>query len=149
MEQMKHLQTSKRGVAFIKQFEGLRLQPYLCPAGYQTIGYGHMMHFPVSQDEEITEAQAESLLHDDLVRTEASLRRLIYAPLSQNQFDALISFTFNLGAGALQRSTLRRKVNAQHHDEVPGELRRWIFAGGRRSLGLLKRRNAEIDLYCA
>lgn len=149
MEQMRYLQTSEKGIALIKQFEGLRLQSYLCPAGYQTIGYGHIKRFGVPQDEEITESQAESLLQEDLLRTEASLRRLIYAPLSQNQFDALISFTFNLGAGALQRSNLRRKVNNQCHDEVPGELRRWIFAGGRRSLGLLRRRNAEIDLYCA
>ncbi|MBL0941587.1 MAG: lysozyme [Alphaproteobacteria bacterium] len=146
---MKQLQTSKRGIEMIKQFEGLKLRSYLCPAGYKTIGYGHMKRFAISSDEEITEAQAENLLQDDLLRTEASLRRLIYALLSQNQFDALVSFTFNLGAGALQRSTLRRRVNDQCHDEVPREFRRWIFVGGRRSLGLLRRRNAEIELYCA
>jgi len=143
------LRTSVRGIKLIKQFEGLRLQPYLCSAGYQTIGYGHMMPFPMPQDEEMTEAQAESLLHDDLALTEASLRRLIHVPLTQNQFDALISFTFNLGAGALQRSTLRRKVNDQCHEEVPRELRRWVFAGGRRNLGLLKRRRAEALFYCS
>ena len=73
--------------------------------------------------------------------------RLITAPLSNGQFDALVSFTFNLGAGALQRSTLRRKVNREEHADVPAELMKWVWAGGRKLKGLVKRRQAEASLY--
>ena len=73
--------------------------------------------------------------------------RLIRVPLEDSRFDALGSFTFNLGAGALQRSTLRRKVNRQEHAAVPAEFGRWVWAGGRRLKGLVRRREAEAVLY--
>jgi lysozyme len=78
---------------------------------------------------------------------ERAVLRLITAPLSNGQFDALVSFTFNLGAGALQRSTLRRKVNREEHTDVPAELMKWVWAGGKKLNGLVKRRKAESMNY--
>ena len=78
---------------------------------------------------------------------ERAVLPLIRVPLEDGRFDALCSFTFNLGAGALQRSTLRRKVNREEHGAVPAEFRRWVFAGGRKLKGLMRRREAEAGLY--
>ena len=78
---------------------------------------------------------------------ERAVLRLIRVPLEDGRFDALSSFTFNLGTGALQRSTLRRKVNREEHDAVPAEFRRWVWAGGRKLKGLIRRREAEAALY--
>ena len=78
---------------------------------------------------------------------ERAVLRLIKVPLTDGQFDALVSFTFNLGSGALQRSTLRRKVNREEHEEVPAEFLRWVWAGGRKLRGLVRRRAAESVLY--
>jgi lysozyme len=78
---------------------------------------------------------------------EQAVCRLVKVPLTDGQFDALVSFTFNLGSGALQRSTLRRKVNREEHEEVPREFLRWVWAGGRKLKGLVRRRAAEADLY--
>lgn len=132
---------------FIKQFEGLSESPYLCPAGYWTIGYGHV----ISADEasSIVKADASAinswLLHDVQIAASA-VNRLIKIVLSDNQFAALVSFTFNLGAGALQRSALRRKIN--NGEYAADEFMRWVWAGGRRLPGLIKRRQAEATLYC-
>jgi len=139
------------GLALIRRFEGFSATIYRCPAGYDTIGYGHV----VRESERarfaagITEAEAEALLASDVRRAELAVLRLINAPLTDGQFDALVSFVFNLGAAALQRSTLRRKVNRGEHAEVPGELARWIFAGGQRRRGLIRRRAAEAQRYVA
>ena len=90
---------------------------------------------------------AEDLLRRDLAVAERTVLRLICVPLADGQFDALASFTFNLGSGALQRSTLRRKVNRDEHAEVPAEFMRWVWAGGRRLKGLIRRRAAETKFY--
>ncbi len=82
-----------------------------------------------------------------MARAEHAVSRLICVPLSNGQLDALISFTFNLGAGALQRSTLRARVNRGEHDAVPSELMKWVWAGGRKLAGLVRRRAAEAMLY--
>ena len=122
---------------------------YVCPAAWPTIGYGHV----VRNDERerftdgIDEAEAEELLRGDVAAAERAVLRLIRVPLEDGRFDALCSFTFNLGAGALQRSTLRRKVNREEHDAVPAEFWRWVWAGGRKLKGLIRRRDAEAALY--
>lgn len=95
----------------------------------------------------ITEAEAEELLRRDVWAAENAVLRLIDVPLTDGQFDALVSFTFNLGAGALQRSTLRRKVNRQAHSEVPEQFMRWVWAGGNKLPGLTIRRSAESNIY--
>lgn len=90
---------------------------------------------------------ATALLIKDVQSAERAVLRLIRVPLTDGQFDALVSFTFNLGSGALQRSTLRRKVNREEHTQVPTQLMRWVWAGGRKLRGLVRRREAEIQLY--
>lgn len=142
-------QISKRGLDLIKTFEGFAEKVYVCPAGYKTIGFGHVLRAGESFPEPLTVAQAEDILVKDIHSAEQAVHRLIYPKLTQGQYDALVSFTFNLGSGALQRSTLRRKVNREEHDDVPQEFIKWIWAGGRKVNGLLRRRAAEARLYDA
>jgi lysozyme len=144
---MRHV--TPAGLALIKQFEGFSPTVYICPAGYHTIGYGHVVKLQEWEKfaSGITTEQAEALLRQDVQTAECGVLRLIIVPLTDGQFDALVSFTFNLGAGALQRSTLRRKVNRGDHAAVPAELRKWVWAGGRRLEGLIQRRGAEIVRY--
>ncbi len=146
---MRHL--TDDGLALIKRFEGFASEIYICPGGWPTIGYGHVVrdHEREQFAGGIDEAAAEELLRCDVETAERAVLRLIGVPLADGRFDALCSFTFNLGAGALQRSTLRRKVNREEHDAVPSEFRRWIWAGGRRLKGLVRRREAEAVLYVA
>jgi lysozyme len=142
---MRHI--THNGLALIKQFEGFMAEPYLCPGGYWTIGYGHVIKNPKDYPYSLTRDEALELLAQDVIRAERAVLRLITAPLSNGQFDALVSFTFNLGAGALQRSTLRRKVNREEHTDVPAELMKWVWAGGKKLNGLVKRRKAESMNY--
>lgn len=145
---MRHI--TQDGLDLIKHFEGFSPTIYICPAGYPTIGYGHLVR-DLEQDryqQGITEQEAEDLLRRDVQGAERAVLRLIDVPLTDGQYDALVSFTFNLGAGALQRSTLRRKVNREQHVEVPKQLMRWVWAGGRKLKGLIRRREAEALIYC-
>jgi len=144
---MRHI--TQAGVDLIKRFEGFSPTVYICPAGYPTIGYGHVVK-PQEREQfagGITTEQAETLLRQDVQTAERAVLRLITVPLTDGQFDALVSFTFNLGAGALQRSTLRRKVNRGDHANVPEEFRKWVWTGGRKLEGLVKRRDAEVTHY--
>ncbi len=144
---MRHI--SKQGLDLICRFEGFSPVIYICPAGYPTIGYGHLI--TEANKEQflggVDEDEALELLRSDAGKAERAVLRLISVPLTQGQFDALVSFTFNLGSGALQRSTLRRKVNREEHADVPAELVKWVWAGGRKLKGLVKRRAAEAKLY--
>ena len=137
--------TSPEGIALIKHFEGLRLSAYRCSAGVLTIGYGSTRG--VYAGMKITQEEADARLVSDLQSAERSVLRLISVPLTVYQFDALVSFTFNLGGGALQRSTLRQKINRGEHRAVPAELMKWIRAGGKKNRGLYARRKAEGALY--
>jgi lysozyme len=142
------MQTSDIGLALIQRFEGFSPTPYLCPAGIRTIGYGHVIQpWEKAALRVVDEDAASLLLRADVADAERAVHRFIAASLSQSQFDALVSFTFNLGAGALQRSTLRRVINRGEHDAVPRELMRWVWAGGRKLTGLARRRAAEAALY--
>lgn len=140
------MQVSHAGLALIREFEGFCAAPYRCPAGLWTVGYGHVLapHEPLIT---ITQAEAEALLRKDVRHAAQSVKALVNVPLTQGQFDALVSFTFNLGSGAFERSTLRRVVNQGAHDEVPEQLMRWVYAAGRKMPGLLRRRAAEAALY--
>lgn len=144
---MRHV--TEAGLDLIKRFEGFSPTIYICPAGYPTIGYGHVV-LEHEQDQfalGITQAEATELLRKDVGIAERAVLRLISVPLTEGQFDALVSFTFNLGAGALQRSTLRRKVNRGEHESVPAELLKWVWAAGKRLPGLIRRRRAEGSAY--
>lgn len=140
---------TENGLNLIKQFEGLSTNAYVCPAGYLTIGYGHLIKdFEKDKFKNgITEKLAEEYLRKDVIEAEDAVRRLITVPVSDNQFDALVSFTYNLGAGALQRSTLRFKVNRGEHNEAPREFMKWVWADGKKLQGLIVRRQAEANLY--
>lgn len=140
-------QISEQGLALIRRFEGFSAKPYLCPAGHLTIGYGHVVRPGEEFAAPLSEAQADALLKKDVAAAQRAVTRLITAPLTQSRFDALVSFTFNVGAGALQRSALRRKVNRGEHAAVEAEFLKWIWAGGKRSPGLVRRRMAEAALY--
>jgi GH24 family phage-related lysozyme (muramidase) len=135
-------------VALIKRFEGYSATPYRCPAGFITIGYGHKALenecFPA---EGISAEAAVRLLLQDMNHSGAAVCRLITVPLTDNQFSALLSFTYNLGAGTLQRSTLRRKINRMEDTDVPYEFSKWVWAAGRKLPGLVKRRAAEAACY--
>lgn len=135
--------------AFIKSHEGFSDRPYFCPAGYATVGWGHVINRNETIEMPLSTEAAERLLMQDIETAHATVLRLVQWPLNANQLVALISFTFNLGGGALQRSALRHKLNRGEIDAVPDELRRWVYAGGRKLPGLVNRREAEARLFMA
>lgn len=139
------MKTSHKGIALIKEFEGLSLKAYKCPGGVRTIGYGHTAG--VKPGMVISEAQAEEYLMADLIASEKYLNDLRLA-INQNQFDALISFIYNVGTGNFSRSTLLRKVRANPQDNsIMDEFLRWVYSKGRVLPGLQRRRLAEMKLY--
>ena len=129
---------SEKGRNLIKNFEGLRLKAYRCSSNRLTIGYGHTAN--VKESDVITKEQAENYLTQDLKRFENAVNRLVKVPLTQNQFDALISFTFNLGEGNLQKSTLLKLLNERKYNEAANQFERWC-------LDAQRRRKAEKELY--
>jgi lysozyme len=140
------MKTSNEGIALIKKWEGLKLNAYLDPIGIPTIGYGHTKN--VQMGDTITQAEADALLRSDLAEFEGYVNSLVKQPLTQNQFDALVSFTYNLGPGNLQRSTLLSKVNQDpKQDTIPPEFLKWNKADGRVFAGLTNRRKDEAALY--
>ena len=139
------MKTSPKGISLIKEFEGLRLKAYKCPGGVWTIGYGHTAG--VKPGIVITKAQAEEYLKADLIAFERYLNGLGLA-LNQNQFDALVSFIYNVGTGNFSNSTLLRKVRANPQDNsIMDEFLRWVYSKGRVLPGLQRRRLAEMKLY--
>lgn len=139
------MDVSPRGIALIQQFEGCKLTAYQDSAGVWTIGYGSTRG--VQPGDVITQAQAVELLAADVERHADGVRRLVDVSLTQSQFDALVSFTFNVGVGALSRSTLLRKLNAGDYRGAADELLRWTKAGGRELRGLVRRREAERAMF--
>ena len=142
-----NLETSESMIAVIKKFEGLRLKAYKCPAGVQTIGYGHTRNYPFSTNYKITEEQAEKFLHEDLKKFENSIKKLVKVPLSQCQFDALVSFTFNVGATNFKNSTLLKYLNNGEYNLAAEQFERWIYSNGKKLDGLLTRRKAEKEIF--
>ena len=141
------MKISQAGLELIKHFEGFSHEVYICPGGFRTIGFGHLMADDEDYPDGISLFEGERLLWAELEKDQQAVRRLINVPLTQGQFDALVSFVYNLGSGALQRSTLRQKINREEHDEVPKELMKWVYADGRKLNGLIRRRQAEGLMY--
>lgn len=137
---------NSRGLNLVKQFEGLVLKAYRDPVGIWTIGYGHTGP-EVGPGDVITKAQAEALLKKDLIRFEQAVRSLVKVPLNSNQFSALVSFTFNVGSGALAQSTLLSLLNQRDYQGAGDQFSRWVYGDGRVLPGLVTRRNAERDLF--
>lgn len=150
------MNVSQRGIDLIKRYEGLVTHSYFCPAGYLTIGYGHVKG--VKKGDVVTEAQAENLLKQDLKLFESNLNYSIEndgIQLNQNQFDACISFIFNLGFSAFIFSTLYKKLKAGDYAGAGDEFLKWVYITKTvnnervkiRLKGLETRRNAERDLF--
>lgn len=136
---------STNGIELIKQFEGCSLKAYKCPAGIWTIGYGHTNG--VKEGQTITKTEAERLLKEDLARFERVINDVIKVRINQNQFDALVSFSYNVGTGALKKSTLLKLINKEDYNRAAEQFNKWIYAGGKKLAGLVKRRTAEKELF--
>lgn len=151
---------SKQGLELVRHFEGMYLRGYKCPANVWTIGYGHtglVDGKPIHGNMVITEEKAIELLQKDMAVFENAVTKYVTVPLTQNQFDALVSFTFNVGIGkpkdaksdgtGLRGSTLLKLLNQGKYEEVPAQLLRWNKGGGKVLAGLTRRRKAEGHLF--
>ena len=141
-----NMNIGQKGIELIKHFEGCELEAYKCPAGVWTIGYGHIKG--VSEGMSITQEQAEQMLLDELKEYENYINELVVVDLSQNQFDALVSWVYNLGPANLKSSTLLKVLNSGDYAGVPDQIERWNKAGGKVLEGLIRRRQAESSLFC-
>jgi lysozyme len=140
------MQVSDQGLALIRQFEGFSPLPYRCPAGRLTVGYGHV----IATDEAyngINLAQGEDMLKEDVNIVMSGIANLVRIPLEQCQFDALVALAYNIGLQAFERSTLLRLLNANDLKNAAGQFGRWVYAGGQRMEGLVRRRAAETALF--
>ena len=149
---MKITRASSKGIELIELFEGFSARPYKCPAGIPTIGYGATFYPDGKKvtmgDKLITKAEATELLKNMLVSFEKYVDSYCVDTVTQNQFDGLVSFCYNLGPSNLKSSTLLKKVNKNPNDEtIRAEFMKWTKAGGKTLPGLVKRREAEADLY--
>ncbi len=141
------MKLSAEGLDLIKKSEGFRDRVYRDVAGFPTIGYGHLIKPTESFPDGIAEPQAAAILASDVQEAEQAVARLVKVALTQGQFDALVDFCFNLGAGRLASSTLLRELNAGHHDAAALQLLAWDHAKGVVNSGLKARRQAEFELW--
>jgi len=143
------MKTSKKGLELIAEFEGFSPTIYKDVAGYPTIGFGHLL----KENEEklfqngITKEQAYELLAKDVKEAENAIIKYVRVPLTQNQFDALVSFVYNVGSGNFQRSTLLKELNAKNYAKAADEFLKWTKAGGKEYKGLVRRRQKERELF--
>ena len=141
------MKMNAKGRAIVKQFEGLRLDSYRCPAGVATIGYGHTgpdVRIPMT----ITPGEAERLLDKDLARFETLLTAMLTGvPTSEDEFSAMCSLMFNIGPGRFATSTLLKRHKAGNKMGAANSFLSWIYAGGKKLNGLMRRREAERELY--
>jgi lysozyme len=143
----KIMRTSVAGLELIKQSEGFRKDVYNDVAGFPTIGYGHRVRPGESFPGGLSEAQGADLLADDVAAAEKSVNQYVRVAITQGQFDALVDFCFNLGAGRLAASTLLRELNAGHYADAALQLLIWDHAAGQVNQGLKTRREAEYRLW--
>jgi lysozyme len=138
---------SAAGMELLKRSEGFRSHVYLDATGFPTIGYGHRLLHAESFPDGIDEPQAAEILAADVREAEEAVERLVKVPLSQGQFDALVDFCFNLGAGRLASSTLLTTLNRGRYGDAVEQLLRWDHAGGEKNAALKARREAEAELW--
>jgi lysozyme len=156
------MKVSQKCIEQIKKDEGVRNKPYQCPALLWTVGVGHVIDpnhakvpmadrkalpIPAGWDRVLSADEIDDILRTDLARFEAGVLRLIKVPLTQGQFDALVSFSFNVGLGNLQNSTLRMKVNRSEFEAAAEQFLVWTKAGGKVLPGLVKRRTHEKEMF--
>ena len=140
------MNTSPEGIALVQHYESCKLKAYKCPAGVWTVGWGHTGP-DVKPGTVISQTRADELLREDLRAFETEVAKLVKVSLNQRQFDALVSFAFNVGANALKNSTLLRLLNAQDYTGAANQFLRWNKGGGQVLLGLTRRRTAERALF--
>ena len=136
---------SQEGLSLIKKFEGCELEAYKCAAGVLTIGYGSTKG--VKEGDTITQEEADKLLLHEMEEYEGYINDAVTVDLKQNQFDALVSWVFNLGPANLKASTMLKVLNNKEYDDVPAQIKRWNKAGGKVLQGLIRRREAEALLF--
>ena len=146
------MNVSEKCLALIREFEGFRSKPYLCPAGVPTIGYGSTRYedgTPVTlNDDPIDQARANAIMRTTLAREyEPAVQRYVKVPLTQGQYDALVDFAYNAGAKNLLQSTLLKKLNAKNYAGASKEFEKWVYGGGKVLPGLVRRRKAEQALF--
>lgn len=139
------MKISEKGLQLIKEFEGYEGKAYLCPAGVWTIGYGHTQG--VEENDMCSVEEAVEFLKKDVEKAERAVNDLVKHELNQNQFDALVSFVFNLGRERFRQSSLLKFLNSAHFPLAGGQFDRWIYADGKVMQGLVKRRAAEKKLF--
>jgi|SRR5579871_3225347 len=148
--------TSVNGIRMIEGFEGFCAKMYNDSGGNCSVGYGHLLHIGPCTGKDpseepylngITQEQAEGLLKLNVATFEKVIQSVVTVDLNQNQFDALVSFVYNIGAGAFQSSSLLQKLNAQDYAAVPREMQEWVYAGGQKLEGLVIRRQKEAELF--
>jgi lysozyme len=139
------MKTSQAGIDLIKEFEGCKLKPYKDVVGLLTVGYGHRLAEADNRD--YTQEEVDEFLRSDLERFERGVLTYITVPLTQGQFDSLVCFSYNLGLGTLQRSTLRQKILSGDGEGAAKEILRFDKAGGVVVKGLTRRRQAEYRLF--
>jgi len=143
--EMEKMEISQEGLALIKKFEGCKLESYQCAAGVWTIGFGSTSG--IKEGMEISQERADALLLEDVEVFEEAVNKAVQVPLEQHEFDALVSWTFNLGPSNLNSSTMLKVLNDNKKSEVPAQMRRWNKAGGETLQGLIRRREAESLLF--
>ena len=156
------MRISEDGQKVLAQIEGVKRNVYNDVAGLPTIGVGHLLTKdelssgkitiqgqPVKYGNGLTDQQVMDLLSQDLTRFNKAVSDSVTVPLEQHQFDALVSFTFNIGVGAFKSSTLLKRLNAGEYNDVPAQLHRWIYAGSKKVTGLINRRDKEAELWLA
>jgi lysozyme len=136
---------SQEGISLIKKFEGCELEAYKCAAGVWTIGYGHTKD--VKEGDSILKEDAESMLMHELQKYCNDVNIAVKVDLKQNEFDALVSWTYNLGLTNLNSSTMLKVLNEGKHNEVPAQIKRWNKASGQVKQGLVRRREAEALMF--
>lgn len=139
------MKISEEGIALIKKFEGCKLEAYLDAVDVPTIAYGRTKDVKIGDI--CTQQQAEDWLEEELVEYAGYVEKAVTVPLEQNQFDALVSWTYNLGPSNLNRSTALKLLNMSEYDGVPAQLKRWNKAGGKVLDGLVRRREAEAEMF--
>ena len=136
---------SQEGLSLIKKFEGCELEAYKCAAGVWTIGYGSTKG--VKEGGTVSQEEADKLLLHEMEEYEGYINDMVNVDLEQNQFDAMVSWAFNLGPANLKASTLLKVLNAKDYEGVPAQIKRWNKAGGKVLQGLIRRREAESLLF--
>ena len=139
------MKISQEGLSLIKKFEGCELEAYKCAAGVWTIGYGSTKG--VKEGDTLTKEETDNLLLHEMDEYEGYVLESVEMPLSQHQFDAIVSWTFNLGPSNLKASTMLKVLNKGNYEDVPAQIKRWNKAGGKVLEGLIRRREAEALLF--